>query len=107
MFEEEARLGAELVHPNIVQILDFGRDEEEEPYLVMEWIEGVDLYQWIRSFERVRERTPWPVVVGIGIEVLRALTAAHERVGRDGQPAPVYHRDISPSNILLDYRGIV
>ncbi|MDW8246081.1 MAG: serine/threonine-protein kinase [Sandaracinaceae bacterium] len=107
MFEEEARLGAELAHPNIVQILDFGRDEEEEPYLVMEWIEGVDLYQWIRSFERVRERTPWPVVVGIGIEVLRALNAAHERIGRDGQPAPVYHRDISPSNILLDYRGIV
>ena len=105
MFEEEARVGSQLHHPNIVQILDFGRDEEGGYYLVMEWMEGLDLFQWVRSFPRQSLATPWPLVTAIGIEVLRGLSAAHEREGDGGVPAPVFHRDVSPSNILLGSNG--
>ncbi|MCZ7678202.1 MAG: protein kinase [Sandaracinaceae bacterium] len=40
LFEEEARVGAGLQHPNIVQIVDFGVDDDGDYFLVMEWIEG-------------------------------------------------------------------
>ena len=107
MFEEEARVGSQLQHPNIVQITDFGTDDDSGYFLVMEWVEGLDMFQWVRSFPRALRTTPWPLVAAIGIEVLRALAAAHERIDAKGQPAPVYHRDVSPSNILLGTNGTV
>lgn len=107
MFEEEARVGAELHHPNIVQILDFGMDSEGGYYLVMEWIEGLDMFQWVRSFPKGLRETPWPLVAAIGIEMCRALAAAHERIDAQGNAAPVYHRDVSPSNVLLGVNGVV
>jgi serine/threonine protein kinase len=107
MFEEEARVGSELHHPNIVQILDFGMDDEGGYYLVMEWIEGVDMFQWIRAFQREKRPTPWPLVAAIGIEVCRALAAAHERTDAKGVVVPVFHRDVSPSNVLLGTNGVV
>jgi serine/threonine-protein kinase len=107
LFEEEARVGSHLRHPNIVQVLDFGLDEEGSYYLVMEWVEGLDMLQWIQSFSRAAERIAWPLVAAIGIEVCRALSAAHERVDERGVPAPVYHRDVSPSNVLLSMSGAV
>ena len=113
MFEEEARVGSQLDHPNIVHILDFGQDEEGGYYLVMEWCEGLDMFQWVRSHSRPGPNgappraTPWPLVAAIGVEVTRGLSAAHERVTMDGTAAPVYHRDVSPSNIMLGSNGSV
>ncbi len=107
LFEEEARVGAGLHHPNIVQILDFGVDDDGDYYLVMEWIEGLDLHQWVRSYPRAFELTPWPLVTAIAMEVLRGLGAAHERVTDDGELSPVIHRDVSPSNVLLGTNGTV
>jgi serine/threonine-protein kinase len=57
--------------------MDFGRDEEGGYYLVMEWVEGLDMFQWVRSYHRAMKVTPWPLVSAIGIEVLRGLSAAH------------------------------
>ncbi len=105
MFEEEARVGSQLQHPNVVQIMDFGRDEDGGYYLVMEWVEGLDMFQWVRSFHREMIPTPWHLVAAIGIEVCRGLAEAHERLMPDGTPAPIIHRDVSPSNILLGSNG--
>lgn len=107
MFVEEARVGAELSHPNIVQIHDFGVDEEGLHFLVMEWVEGLDLGRYIESFAEAGMRTPWPYVAAIAIEVLRALGAAHERCDLYGNPAPVFHRDVTPHNVLCGTNGIV
>jgi serine/threonine-protein kinase len=107
LFEEEARVGAGLHHPNIVQIMDFGVDDEGDYYLVMEWIEGIDMHHWVRSYPRGIRQTPWPLVAAIGMEILRALGAAHERTDDSGQLVPVYHRDVSPSNVLLGTNGTV
>ncbi len=107
MFVEEARVGAALRHPNIVQIHDFGVDEQGEHYLVSEWVEGIHLGDYVRSFAGTRERTPWPLIAAIGVEVLRALEAAHSRRDQHGRLAPILHRDVSPPNILLDIHGVV
>lgn len=107
MFVEEARVGAELSHPNIVQIHDFGLDKQGGHFLVMEWVEGLDLGRYVGSFTDAGLRTPWPYMTAIGIEVLRALGAAHERLDLSGNPAPVFHRDVTPHNVLVGTNGIV
>lgn len=107
LFEEEARVGAGLSHPNIVQILDFGVDDDGDYFLVMEWIDGLDMHQWVRSHPAGIRQTPWPLVTAIGMEILRGLSAAHERTVEDGEIVPVYHRDVSPSNVLLGTNGTV
>ncbi len=105
MFVEEARVVSELQHPNIVQVHDFDQDDEGRYFLVMEWVEGLDLAQWVSSF--AGQPTPWHLVAEMGSEVLRGLSAAHERTDGAGRPAPVIHRDVSPSNVLLSVMGIV
>jgi serine/threonine-protein kinase len=111
MFIEEARVGSELAHPNIVQVHDF-LIENNSYYLVMEWVEGIDLGGFIRVYRDFGlgpgndRHVPWPVAVSVGIHTLRGLGAAHERVAPDGTPAPVIHRDVSPHNVLLGHNGV-
>jgi serine/threonine protein kinase len=106
MFIEEARVGAELQHPNIVQVFDFCHDEDGRYCLVMEWIEGLDLRGLISAASKDSRPMAWPLVVAVGIGALRGLMAAHERVAK-GVQAPVIHRDVSPSNILVGKDGLV
>jgi eukaryotic-like serine/threonine-protein kinase len=107
MFVEEARVVAELQHPNIVQVHDFDKDSTGSYFIVMEWIEGIDLNQYVKAHERIGVRTTWHLVTAIGIEVLRALRAAHGRLDSEGNPVPVIHRDVNPANILLGVNGVV
>lgn len=107
MFVEEARVGATMQHPNIVQVLDFLQDEQRNYYLILEWVEGIDVHQLVSTFRRAKHRLPWGLVAAIGIGCLRGLAAAHERVGPDGTPAPIIHRDVSPQNLLLSTGGAV
>jgi serine/threonine protein kinase len=107
MFVEEARVVSELNHPNIVQIHDFGRDHQGGYFIVMEWVEGLSLADYVRAFARVSDFPPWPLASAICIEVLRALSAAHQRTDASGRPVPVIHRDVTPSNILVGVNGSV
>jgi serine/threonine-protein kinase len=106
MFIEEARVGSELAHPNIVQVHDFC-SEAGNYYLIMEWVEGIDLGALIKvNRDNVRD-VPWPLAATIGIGTLRGLGAAHDRVAPDGTAAPVIHRDVSPHNVLLGTNGAI
>jgi eukaryotic-like serine/threonine-protein kinase len=108
MFVEEARVGALLSHPNIVQVFDFGQDEVGHHFLVTELVNGPHLGQWVKShYEHAKRETPWPLVAAMGIEMLRGLEAAHSRKAPDGTASPILHRDVTPPNILLDQSGIV
>jgi serine/threonine protein kinase len=107
MFVEEARVGADIHHPNVVQIHDFGEDDRGQHYLVMEWIEGVDLKRWSDSFVKAGWHAPWHLVAAVGIEALRGLGAAHERTDAWGTNAATFHRDITPGNVLIGLNGIV
>lgn len=109
MFIREARLTATLDHPNVVQVYDFGEDPEGL-YLVLEWVEGLSLRDLMDLLARQKVAPSAALVAAIGIEILRGLEAAHENVlelpdGRS-EPAPIIHRDISPSNVLLSVRGL-
>ncbi len=106
MFVEEARVGATLYSPNIAQAYDFVA-EHGNYYLVMEWVDGIDLGSFIRYHVERETRPRWDLIAAIGIGTLRGLAAAHERTDASGALAPVVHRDVSPHNILLTTRGMV
>tara|TARA_B100001750_G_scaffold247604_1_gene273960 strand:- start:585 stop:1502 length:918 start_codon:yes stop_codon:yes gene_type:complete len=101
LFVEEARVVSVLSHPNIVSVLDLAVDEDERLCIVMEWVEGVDMGTWRGLHARSGARTEWEHVARVGLHVARALAAAHERPA-----APVFHRDVTPTNILLSTQGI-
>jgi eukaryotic-like serine/threonine-protein kinase len=106
MFVEEARVSSQLIHPNIVQVYDFGEDGGQY-FLVMEWVDGLSLAHYQRRVAERGENTDWPLLAGVAIEALRGLGSAHERRDAEGRPAPVFHRDVTPQNILLGRNGVV
>ena len=104
MFFEEARIGALLEDPNIPQIYEYmvtGKDH----YIILEFIEGINLATLIRYHASIGRSLPWELVAAVGIGVLRGLTAAHERFTEDGKPCPIIHRDVSPHNIMISAKG--
>jgi len=106
MFEEEARIGSHLQDGNIAQVYDFLEDGGHY-FIVMEWVEGIDLGSFVNYFVEQDIRPRWDLVAAIGIGVLRGLAAAHERVDGQGESCPIVHRDVSPHNVLLSVQGKV
>lgn len=106
MFVEEARLGSSLQSPNVSEVHDFVHDRGNY-YMVLEWIDGLDLGSWIKYHTSRGEQTRWELVAAVGVGILRGLASAHERMGPDGRPVPAVHRDVSPHNVLLTTRGMV
>ena len=104
MFFEEARVGAKLQDGNIVQIYDF-LEEDDEYYLIMEWIEGINLATYIRYVNATKSYIRWEPAAAVGIGVLRGLAAAHESEDERGRKIPIIHRDISPHNVLISVKG--
>ena len=107
MFVEEARVSATIHHPNVVQIHDFDRDALGHFYLVMEWVPGVNLLDWCEGHRLRGQRTPWHLVAAVGIEVAKGLGAAHENLTEQGVLSPIYHRDVTPQNVLISQFGYV
>jgi serine/threonine-protein kinase len=105
LFVEEARVGSQLQHPNIVTVEDFGQDDAGEYFLVSEWVEGIDFGRYVQGFVAAGSLPPWPLVAAIALEVLRGLRWAHDRVDSAGLLAPVFHRDLTPGNILIGLNG--
>lgn len=104
-FEDEAKLGSSLNHPNIVQTYDFVHLDNSF-WLVMEFIRGKHLGKMLDQMQNPWESQALPVY--IGCEILKGLEYAHERVDeKTGEPAPVIHRDIAPKNIVVSYSGEV
>lgn len=106
MFVEEARVSAQLVQPNVVQVYDFGQ-ENSRYFIVMEWVDGMSLAHLVRIAADHDVRIPWPFVAMVALDALRGLSAAHERVDGHGCSSPIYHRDVTPQNILLGSNGAV
>lgn len=106
MFAREAALGAHIDHPNVVAVLDHGVDDGA-PYLVLEYVFGVDLFRLSRYVRRLGRPLRVPLAVWIGCELLRGLEAVHDVRDDAGAPLDVVHRDVSPSNVFLSVHGDV
>jgi serine/threonine-protein kinase len=106
MFVEEARLGSAIRSPNVSEVHDFVHDRGNY-YMILEWIDGIDLGSWVKWHVAHNEQPRWELVAAVGVGILRGLAAAHERLGPDGSPQPAVHRDVSPHNVLLTTRGMV
>src|SRR6201997_1715605 len=91
-FRREARAVAQLSHPHIVGVIDYGEDDSR-PYIVFEYVEGETLKERIRR----NGRLPLPEAVAYAIEIARALGTAHAR--------HIVHRDVKPQNVLIDDEG--
>jgi serine/threonine-protein kinase len=106
MFIDEAKLTAQLTHPKIVQILDFG-DVSGQYFIALEFVDGFDGLGLLRVCAQKRVRLPIELAVFIALEVLEALDYAHNAKDMDGRAMRIVHRDISPSNIFISKRGDV
>ena len=106
MFLDEARIAAQLHHPNIVEVYELGR-LDGTTFISMEWVDGIDLR---KVLQREQERDA-PIPPGVGAWVIgrlcEGLFHAHTREGPDGRPLGIIHRDVSPQNVMVSYRGDV
>ena len=99
---DEARLVFQLRHVNVCQVLDLASNEEGT-FVVMEYVEGLDL----RALVRRAGPLPIPLALYIGREVARALDYAHRRRDDGGQPLFLVHGDVTPGNVLMSAEGEV
>lgn len=106
LFRDEARLGAQLDHPNIVQVLDYGRSGNTA-HLVLEYVEGRNLADLLVTAQTGQEYLDAEAVAYIGGECCAALHHIHNRVGHAGERLQVVHRDLNPANILISFGGEV
>jgi eukaryotic-like serine/threonine-protein kinase len=104
MFLDEARLGALLRHPHIVEVYDIG-SEGGEYFIAMEHVPGHDL----RDLLNARPGEPLPLSAALAVVqgVAAGLHHAHEQRDARGQLLGVVHRDVSPANVLLGWDGAV
>jgi serine/threonine protein kinase len=95
-FQREARVVAKLRHPNIVQVFDFDT-VDDQPYIVMEYISGPTLSQYLKTLNAKNRRLELPLVSRLLTGVASALQYAHD--------SGVIHRDVKPGNIILSSRS--
>ncbi len=106
-FIDEGRLGASLVHSNIVPVLDFGRDADGY-YLAQEYILGRNVDRLVETSVRELGQPLAPnVVLYLAQEALKALSYAHGKADDSGRPLGLVHRDVSPANLMVSERGEV
>ena len=91
-FAMELDILASLDHPAISRLLDAGRDGQGRPYLVLEWVDGIDIATYVRDNE-----LPEVERLRLFLRLCEAVAAAHA--------AHILHRDLKPANVLVDAAG--
>lgn len=93
-FVTERQILANLRHPNIAQLLDGGTTDEKLPYLVMEYVEGLPVDQYVETNQLTVEQR-----LRLAMQICDAVDYAHRNL--------IVHRDLKPSNILVNNDGDV
>ncbi|MEE2643795.1 MAG: serine/threonine-protein kinase, partial [Myxococcota bacterium] len=93
-FTQEAKLGGALRHFNLVELLDIFEDQEGNPLLVLEYINGPSVAQLLERYHAL----PPLIVFELAQQLLRGLEHGHRQLG-------LVHRDLKPENLLIDYES--
>ena len=105
LFVTEARIGSQLQHQNLVGIQDFDR-EGDHFFLVMEYVDGITLRRAVSTCRRNGIQIPLAVIAELGRQVAEGLHFAHESRNEEGRLLHLVHRDVKPSNIMLNPQGV-
>jgi serine/threonine-protein kinase len=99
-FKTEARTCAQLGQKSlhIVRVTDYGVNEENVPFYVMEYLQGESLSDVINT-----QSLPLPRFLSLARQICLGLQCAHQGILIDGHLCPIIHRDIKPSNILVSH----
>jgi serine/threonine protein kinase len=104
LFIDEAKLSANLMHGNIVQIYQLG-EVSGEYFIAMEFIQGPTLRSVIDRHWELGQRIPLPLAAYVASRVCRALDFAHNFVAPDKRRLDIVHRDVSPGNVMASWDG--
>ena len=104
LLEREADLHRRVRHPNVVAVYGAGI-VGGEPYLAIEYVEGLDLYRMLRRLDADDRDLPVELSVYIARQIAAALEAVHAAVDDSGRALKIVHRDVTPSNVYLSVKG--
>ncbi|GDX81285.1 hypothetical protein LBMAG42_30960 [Deltaproteobacteria bacterium] len=106
LFIQEARISARLEHLNVVRVQQFNR-EGDLYYLVMEYIDGVTFRKIVTACRKHGLRVPPGLLAELGRQACEGLHYAHMLADEHGNPLRLVHRDMKPSNLMLNVQGVV
>src|SRR4029079_10504607 len=106
MFVREAKICAQMTHPNIIQIYEFGQADGGY-FIAMESVQGVTLREALTTLRKEERAIPHMIAADITRQICIGLDYAHTLRGPDGMPLEIVHQDISPTNIMLAFTGTV
>jgi serine/threonine-protein kinase len=107
MFKSEIKVTMGFNHPNIVQVYDFG-DEQNQPFITMELVDGKNLRQLLNRFKELGQAFPVELAAAVIEQAACGLHYAHTYKDKiTGTSLEIVHRDISPQNIIISYEGSV
>ncbi|HEX7836310.1 MAG TPA: serine/threonine-protein kinase [Kofleriaceae bacterium] len=106
LFLNEGRIAAQLDHPNICRVYELG-EADDTLFLAMEFLHGLPWSEIVPAIPDHPQHTLVRFVTGAIAQACEGLHHAHTAVGPDGQPRPIVHRDVSPSNLFVTTGGVV
>ncbi len=106
MFLDEARIAATLEHPNVVRMREVGSDGTSW-FIVMEFLDGDNVRALLRQLGSLGRPMGLAQALAIVVGAAAGLHYAHERLGTDGRPLRIVHRDVSPQNLFVTRDGAV
>ncbi len=106
LFQAESLAVARLNHHNVIRIYDIKREDDGQFYIIMEYVDGIDLRQLINAARKDRHLVPPHLSAYIMAEICAGLDYAHTRRDPDThQPLHLVHQDISPGNVMINQLG--
>lgn len=105
MFQDEARLVAQLTHPKIAQLYELG-EIEDSLFIAMEFVEGVDLQEIVEWSKENNRPVPFDIAAKLMIDLMEALDYAHDFT-HEGVPYNLVHRDVTPHNVMVSNDGVL
>jgi eukaryotic-like serine/threonine-protein kinase len=105
-FLDEAKVVVRLKHSNVARVYAMG-EVKGEYYLAMEYVQGKTVSRFTRRLREKKQVMPLGLVLLIGEKVCHGLQYAHDANDDQGQPLHLVHRDLSPANVCVSYKGEV